>query len=47
MLKFSLNNTLAVVQKTTSISENLSVIIGIIILIIIVLIFSTVFGDSK
>ena len=40
-------NTLAVVQKTTSISENLSIIIGIILIIILILIAATIFGENK
>lgn len=44
---FNLNNTLAVVQKTTSTSENLSVIIGIMIAIILILITATMFGEKN
>jgi len=44
---FNFNNVLAVVQKTTSASENLSIIIGIMIVIIVILIVSTVFSDKK
>jgi len=44
---FNLNNILAVVQKTPSTAENLSVIMGIMVVIIIILIVSTVFSDKK
>lgn len=47
MLIFNLNNTLAVVQKTSFASKNLSVIITIIIAIIILLIIATMFNNKK
>lgn len=40
-------NTLAVVQQTTSMSENLSIIIGIMIVIILMLITATIFGEKN
>ena len=47
MTEFNLNNVLAVVQETISLSENLSTIIIVLLIIIVIIIIITLFGSKN